>query len=328
MWKASRAGIMSECSSIRLGVVGTGRIARKFMGEASVVSGLEVIAACNPNEQSARSFCREHAIDCAFSNLEDMLTAVDAVYIASPHATHFEYGMLALSAGVHVLCEKPIALSAEGAHLLYEQARISGVAFLDGIKTAYYPAFSALEEFLESGRIGQVVDVEASFTKLLPSGLPELSSDGSGGSMMWLSSYPLYAIARIMGTCPRSVDFYSLVNDEGVDIFMRGVLGYERGSASFKVGFGAKTDGNMVVTGTEGFVVVPAPWWNTRAFQVRFEDPTLLEEYEYELEGYGMRYEIEEFVRLIRAETSMSDRLMETESVFMAKVLEEFRGAE
>lgn len=80
--------------------------------------------------------------------------------------------------------------------------------------------------------------------------------------------------------------------------------------------------------GNESGFVVPAPWWNMRKFQARFEDPTVIEEYEYELEGYGLRYEIEEFLRLIRAGTSMSDRLTETEGVFMAKVLGEFRGAE
>lgn len=318
---------MLKGERIKLGIVGTGRIAQKFMGEVREVPEFDVVAAYNPRAASVSAFCSAHDIEQQFTVLEDMLSAVDAAYIASPHITHFEYSMLALSAGVHVLCEKPVASSAKNVHLLYEQARASNVVFLDGIKTAYYPAFSALEEFLKSGRVGEVVDVEASFTKLLPPDLPELSSDGSGGSMTWLSSYPLYTIARIMGMNPQSVSFYSLFNDEDVDIFTRGVLGYERGSASFKVGFGAKTDGNMVVTGTRGFVVVPAPWWNMRKFQVRFEDPTIIEEYEYEFEGYGLRYEIAEFVRLIHAGASTSERLTEENSVFMAKVLEEFRDA-
>lgn len=321
-------GNMPDCNQIKLGVVGTGRIAQKFMSEIPAVSGLEVVAACNPNELSVRLFCEAHGIEKAFVDFRDMLATVDAVYIASPHATHFEYGMCALLAGKHVLCEKPIALSVEEVRLLYAQARESGVAFLDGVKTAYYPAFSALEGFLDSGHIGEVVDVEASFTKLLPPGLPELSSDGSGGSILWLASYPLYAIGRLMGTAPSSVSFYPLCNEDGVDTFARVVLGYPLGSASLKVGFGAKTDGSMVVTGTEGFLIVPAPWWNTKRFEVRREDPTVVEEYEFELDGYGMRYEIAEFVRMIRARKSTSDRLTEEDSLFAAYVLATFKGSD
>lgn len=315
---------MDSQRPISLGIIGTGRIAGKFIDEIRALEDLNLLGVFNPHIESAEKFCREHKLFHAFKSLEDLFESVEAVYIASPHHTHYEYARQALEHGIHVLCEKPLVVLPDEVGVLYSLARDKGLTLLEGIKTAYYPGFIEFERIIESGRIGEVVDVEASFTKLVASDVPEMSSKQGGGSVLWLASYPLYAIGRLLGADFLDASFFTRRDENGIDVFTRGVLKYDGRSASFKVGLGAKTDGCLVVTGTQGFAVVPAPWWNTKDFWLGFEDPNVKEEYSYELKGYGLRYEIAEFARLIRQNETVSERMTQADSEFIAKVMSMF----
>lgn len=315
---------MNSQHPIILGIIGTGRIAKKFVDEIRTLDDFTLLGAFNPHVESAERFCEEHSLSRTFKSLEALFQSVEAVYIASPHHTHYEYARAALEHGVHVLCEKPLAILPYEVSILYSLAREKELTLLEGVKTAYYPGFIELERIIKDGRIGEVVDIEASFTKLVANGVPEVSNKKDGGSVLWLASYPLYAIGRLLGVDFLETNFYSRQDDNGIDIFTRGVLGYDGQSASFKVGLGAKTDGSLVVTGTKGFAVVPAPWWNTKTFWFGFEDPIIKEEYSCELHGYGLRYEIAEFAHLIRQGETVSERMTQADSEFIAKVMSRF----
>lgn len=310
---------------VRLGVIGTGRIANRFVPEAHLVSGIEVQGVYNPHINSARAFAVEHELDFASDSLDDFLSLVDAVYIASPHGTHFEYIMASLDAGKHVLCEKPFVMSTEEVTRSYMMARHRGLALLQGVKTAFCPAFEHMVVLGKSGRIGRIVDVDASFTKLVSPDVREMKPDGEGGSMLELASYPLLAIAKLLGTCPVSSSFFPSLNSDGVDIFTRGLMEYERGVGSFKVGLGAKSEGSLVVTGTAGYIYVPAPWWKTDYFEMRFEDLNDTRKFFYAFEGDGLRYEITEFVRMIHSGLIESPKLTEADTLFMTNAIESFR---
>ena len=97
---------------LRIGVVGTGRIAKRFMPEARGVSGIDVQAVYNPNFKSAKEFAEKYEVD-ATKTIDEFFSRVDAIYIASPHETHYNYIKMALQRGKHVLCEKPMALNAD-----------------------------------------------------------------------------------------------------------------------------------------------------------------------------------------------------------------------
>ena len=109
-----------------------------------------------------------------------------------------------------------------------------------------------------------------------------------------------------------------------MDIFTRGLLKYKKSTASFKVGLGAKTEGDMTVTGTKGYIYVPAPWWKTEYFEMRFEDFRETRKYFYKFDGDGLRYEIAAFTSNISSGNRESRYLSQEESVFMAGIIEEF----
>ena len=91
-----------------------------------------------------------------------------------------------------------------------------------------------------------------------------------------------------------------------------------------KTGIGVKSEGQLVIAGTKGYMLAESPWWLTKSFEVRFEDPTRIEKYSPKFLGDGLRYEIADFVSKINGNEKMSHCLTKEESVAMAGVVERF----
>ena len=136
-------------------------------------------------------------------------------------------------------------------------------------------------------------------------------------------SYPLLPIFKLCGIDYLNLNLYSKMED-GVDIYTRGVFRYPKATCSFKVGLGVKTEGSLVISGTKGYAYVPAPWWKTDYFELRYEDQNENKKYFYKWDGYGLRYEIQEFISCIVNNRYSSARLRRRESIQMATVMEQF----
>ncbi|ACZ31602.1 cytidyltransferase-related domain protein [Xylanimonas cellulosilytica DSM 15894] len=309
----------------RIGIVGTGRIARRFVAEARYVSGVTVDSVFSPNHAVAKDFVDEFDLRRAADSFDDLIADVDAVYIASPHGTHVDYTRRAIDAGVHVLCEKPVALRADDAAALYAEARARGVVLLEALKTAQAPGFRRLITLARSGTIGTIRSVDATFTKLVDGGREYQAPDG--GAISELASYNLLAIVKLLGSDYVDLRATKLVpGDDGVETFARIDLTYAHATASCRVGIGAKSEGSLVVTGEKGYIYVPAPWWLTSYFEERFEDSRRKRRHYYRFDGDGLRYEISEFLHLIRQSRSESFHLTSDESVAIARMIEEARA--
>lgn len=322
---------------IRFGMIGTGRIARRFLKEMEHVDGATVVIVYNPHGDSAKEFVSRIQDDIVgfvpsavnglsrfslpepLDNIDAMWDKVDAVYIASPHSTHVDYIKQALNHGKHVLCEKPMCLTEGDAKKIYKLAHKKGLVLMEGLKTAYMPGFSHLCDAAKSGVIGDIVHVRAAFTKLVPEQSREYTDDAAG-SFKELGSYGMLAVFSILGLDYKDVRFETMRNKDGVDIFTVADFKYENAYGSVTTGIGVKSEGSLVVSGTKGYIVVPAPWWLTKHYEVHFEDPNRIISYDEELEGDGLRYEIREFVA--RATGAVATADYEAISMAMAKVME------
>jgi len=212
--RAQRNGV------IRLGVVGSGRIAARFVPESRFVSGVSVDAVYSPTPAHAQSFADKHELATAAASVNELLDQVDAVYLATPHGTHADYARQAIAAGKHVLCEKPLTLSATETAELYALAASAGVVLLEGIKTAYAPGFRRMLAVAQSGTIGQVVSIEATFTKLVPTGREQQAPEG--GAISELASYVLLPAVKIFGVEADEVRATSFKGDrDAVEQFSR-----------------------------------------------------------------------------------------------------------
>lgn len=321
--------ILRESSQIviKIGVVGSGRIARRFMPEAEVVSGIEVASVYNPDKKEALAFEEEFKIESFYESYSDFLHSLDAVYIASPHLTHYKYAKLALEAGKHVLCEIPFVLSKSQAEELYDYAETHNLVLLEANKTAYCPAFNHLITLVKSGMIGEIVDVKASLSKMISGKMRELDATQAGGAMNEHAPINLMAIIKLLGRGYTNVDFYSKLKD-GVDIYTKSNIIYPNATASLTLGIGVKTEGNLVVSGTKGYVYVPAPWWLTDFFEIRYEDQRKNKKYFYTYAGDGLRYEIHEFISMIVNSRRSSYKLRRRDSIAIADIIERFNDRE
>ena len=307
----------------RMGIVGSGRIAHRFIPETEVVSGVELVSVYNPDKEEAESFARFHELEPFSGAYGEFLDSVDAVYIASPHLTHYHYAKEALRAGKHVLCEIPFTLSASQAEELYNYAEARNLVILEASKTAYCPSFNRLVTLVKSGIIGDVVDVKASLSKMVNAPARELDCTQAGGAMNEHAPLPLMAVIKILGKDFTDIDFHSKMAD-GVDVYTKAVINYPHATSSITLGIGVKTEGNLVISGTKGYVYVPAPWWLTDFFEVRYEDQTKNRKFFYSYDGEGLRYEIQEFVSMIVNERRNCYKMQRGESIAIAQIMEMF----
>lgn len=312
----------------RFGIVGTGRIANRFVPECKSVTGVDNVAVFNPELQEAREFAQRHHIPSYYDNYDVFLNNIDVVYIASPHLEHYNQIKVALQKGKHVLCEIPMVLNREQAEELYALANSKHLVLMEASKTAHCPAFNHLVAIVKSGIIGDVIDIKASLSKLTTQkNLRELDPEQAGGCMTELSHFPLLAIIKILGSSYSDIQFYSKF-ENGVDVFTKGVVNYPHAVSSITLGLGVKTEGNLVISGTKGYIYVPAPWWKTDYFEVRYENQNLNKKYFYAYEGEGLRYEIKEFVSMIHNGRSNTHRLRQSESILIADIIGKFINKE
>lgn len=310
--------------NIKFGIVGLGRIAGRFATEAQFVSGVEVTTLFDLNTDVMNDFSVKYNIPDIASSYNEMLDQVDAVYVATPHKSHYDYILKALNAGKHVLCETPLVLDGAEARELYALAKSKKLLLMEANKTAFCPAFNHLMVMIKSGVIGEVVDIDASLSKVWgDKSLREFDAEQAGGSLYELGSYPLLPIIKVLGVDYRNINIYSKMED-GIDVYTKGVVRFDSAVCSFKVGLGVKTEGNLVISGTKGYAYVPAPWWKTDYFELRFEDQNKNQKFFYKWDGSGLRYEIQEFVSCIFNNRQFSFKFSANESIAMADVMQQF----
>ncbi|MGZ5389314.1 MAG: Gfo/Idh/MocA family oxidoreductase, partial [Aeromicrobium sp.] len=195
----SSTELRNESGILRIGVVGAGRIANRFVDESHFVSGVDIAGVFSRTHDTAREFAANHDLKFASQTYEGLLDDVDSVYIATPHHTHYDYAKRAIERGIHVLCEKPMTLSVHESEALFKLANDNKVVLLEAIKTAFSPGFQRMVAVARSGSIGDIRSVDATFTKLTSGDLRELDESQGGGSISELASYPLLAITKLLG---------------------------------------------------------------------------------------------------------------------------------
>ena len=310
---------------IRMGLVGTGRIAHRFIPEAKYVSGVEFAGVFNPHIESARKFAEE--MDCGFytDNEEEFYEHVDAVDICTPHQFHYQYAKNALLHGKNVLCEKPITLNKAEAVELFKLAEEKGLILMEAIKTAYTPGFIRLLSMVQSGVIGEIRDVESAFTRILPRwDTRELTDPANGGSFTEFGSYTLLPIIKLLGVDYKSVRFECFKAENGIDLYAKAYFNYGSSMATAKTGAKVKSDGHLLISGTKGYIYVSAPWWKTTEFEICYEDFTQNEKFYTKYLGDGLRYELSDFVSTINGHPKGGFKLTREESIAIADVMEKF----
>lgn len=299
----SSTEIRSNHQELRIGLVGETKIVNKFKNECRFVNGVQLAGIY----ASTYGALDEELISLASktSSYDELLGKCDAVYIASKPSEHYAQVKKALEDGVHVLCESPITMTLSQFDELHHIALEKDLVLMDGIKTAYSLAFNRMMLLIKSGIIGEVLSVDTTCTSLIDIEEDNLPPYIWNSITAW-GPTALLPIFKILGTDFKQIMKFSksLNNDKDFDLFSKVSFIFENGVASIKVGQGVKSEGEMIISGTKGYVYVPAPWWKTDYFEVRYENPSENKRYFYQLEGEGIRYEILSFLNMINGRKS------------------------
>lgn len=293
----SSSEIRQKKRALRLGMIGENVALKKYAAESCFVNGLEISGICS-QDKNLLATMRKDGFKTV-STYAALLKKSDAVYIASHPSLHVKQIRQALNAGKHVLCESPIALSKKDCEGLFALAKKKGLVLMDAIKTAYATAYNRMILMAKDGRIGDIVSIDSTCTSL---------SDRDGGGFdnkwAWDSSCAwgptaLLPILQLLGTTPKTVkktSFYAK-GKKSFDIFSKFDFVYSNAVATAKVGKGVKSEGELVISGTKGYIYVPAPWWKTDYYEIRYENPSDNRRYFFQLDGEGIRYELVSFLR-------------------------------
>ena len=300
----SSTEIRSQKRLLRLGMVGSIDYLAKFERESRFVNGLEVMAVCaSPLFNLPDTLNKLPVVETDYTR---MLDHVDAVFIMSAAHEHYRQIKEALLAGKHVLCESPIVLNLGELKDLEDLAKKNGCVLMNSLRTAYSTAYNRLLLLIKSGIIGKVYSVDATCTSLREVNPDEYTSVwNSMGSWGPTAMLPVF---QILGCEYEDATIYSHILNRSTmyDSFTKIAFVYKDAVASIKVGKGVKSEGDLVVSGTDGYIYVPAPWWKTDYFEVRREDSSQNKRYFYQLDGEGIRYELVTFLKMIQTGRDMS----------------------
>ena len=289
----SSSEIRSKRRSINLGLVGEGNILKKFYDESKLVNGIEVNSLYITNDDEIDTY-KKDSLTIAKS-YDDLLGMVDAVYIISHPSKHYSQIKQALNQGKHALCESPSALSEEECAELAKLAIDNDLILMDSIKTAYSTAYNRLLLLLKGGKIGDVYSIDATCTSLRE------YDENSWNSITSWGPTALLPIFQILGVDYNNKTINSLMLDDNsnFDLFTKIDLQYDNAVASIKVANSVKSEGELVISGSKGYAYVPAPWWKTDYFELRYENLEDTKKYFYQLDGEGIRYMLVAFVKSI-----------------------------
>ena len=270
--------------------------------------------------------CNKFSKECEFVNgvkKVDVLDEGDAVYITSLPEAHYDDVKNSLLIGKHVICESPIAIKANQVKELFELAHNRKLILMDGLKPAYSTAYARLLVLIKSGAIGEVVSVDSVCTSMADETVILGDISGKWNSICAWGPTALLPIFQILGTkfIKRHIVSRYVDEEKRFDGFTKIDFIYSEAVASIKVAKAAKSEGSLVVTGTKGYVYVPAPWWKMDYFEIRYENAENNKRFFYQLDGEGIRYEIVAFSKTIETDKNFS-YVSEEVSVAIADTIE------
>ena len=256
---------------LRWGILGAARINERLLPAIVEASNAKLVAIASRRPgaaaQTLAQFAphQQHNVQ-AYDNLEELLenADIDAVYVPLANHEHAEWVLRAIERGKHVLCEKPMALTVADIEAVKTAALKHKVTVMEGFMYRFHPQHTRVQELINSGIIGEVRSVRASYSFMMkPARLYRLvESVGHGGGAMWdIGCYAIHSLRRFFDQEPLSVMAMSKFIDSGADIASSGVLDFGDGRfAQFDFSFSRARRCEYEIIGTKGGIKCHVVW--------------------------------------------------------------------
>lgn len=221
--------------TVRWGLLSTANINRRLIPAIRASKRGRLVAVASRSPEQARSYAGQWGIPLAFGSYQSMLESgeVDAVYISLPNHLHARWSIAALKAGVHVLCEKPFALTLDEVDSMIAASRETGRVLAEAFMYRHHPQTKIAGEWVSSGRLGEICAVQATFNfATYRQNNIRLVQEYGGGCLWDVGVYPLSFAQFIMGAPPVWVAGSQRLGESSVDEDFAGLLGYSGGRAA------------------------------------------------------------------------------------------------
>ena len=293
----SSSELRSENNLIKIGLLGDTHLVDKYIYQSQFVNGVEIVGICS---NQPAEFFHTQQLEIYTNSLDELIDKVDAFIVASNPSDHFDQISKLLSLKKHVLCESPLSVNKVECTRLYELAEENNVQLFDSIKTAYATAFERLILLAKGGKIGDIVSIDVTCTSLFENLIKNKIEYKRRGSLLAWGPTALFPIFQLLGTNYKTIDIVAHLDENGFDHFDKINFIFDNAVASVLVGKKIKSEGDLVIAGTKGYIYVAAPWWKTDYFEIRYENQADNKRYFYQLDGEGIKNEIAAFSQSIK----------------------------
>ncbi|MEE2526851.1 Gfo/Idh/MocA family oxidoreductase [Hyphobacterium sp. HN65] len=288
---------------VKWGILGAGKIARQFASDIHHAPGACLHSVGARDAGRAKAFAGEFGVPVAHGSYEGLVSdpEVDAIYVATPHSFHLEHSLQAIRAGKAVLCEKPLTATPGESEALVSAARDADVYLMEALWTAFLPAIRKARDWIDEGRIGEVLQIQADFGFRAPFDPDSRlwNPDLAGGAMLDIGIYPI-AFNRLMtGRGPGQVSSVVRKAPTGVDAEVSAILRTETVTSVLSCSFLCDLVNTGRVLGSEGMIELPDFWRSGEAHLFRHGKQA--EVFHDQRQGGGFEFEIEAASRDILA---------------------------
>jgi predicted dehydrogenase len=311
-----------------VGILGPGKIANRFAACFQFVPQAKVYAIASRDGKKAREFAATYGAEKSYSSYEELVkdSAVDLIYIATPHPFHHEQSILCLKHGKAVLCEKPLAMNLAQVKEMIDAAKKANVFFMEGMWSRFFATTHKALELIKSGAIGEVRSLHADFGFSAPVN-PEsrlYNMALGGGAQLDVGVYPMFFALLMLGK-PDEIKSSSQLATTGADTTTQALFKYKSGAIGHIMSsIVADSPKDAYIIGTLGRIIVHAPWHKSEKVTLRLNSGETTD-FSFPHSGNGFEFQLQHVVDCLEKNKTESDQMPLSMSLMMAEVSDEIR---
>ncbi|MBA4743811.1 MAG: Gfo/Idh/MocA family oxidoreductase [Muricauda sp.] len=314
-------------TKIRWGIVGPGKIARKFVSDLMLVDDAEIAAVASRSLERAEAFANEYNVQHTFGSYDALFRSgtVDVVYIATPHNFHKELSVKALENGIGVLCEKPMGVNRAEVVEQVDASKQNNAFLMEAMWSRFNPSIKKVKQLVDEGVVGDLKYIHADFAfygldRDLDSRL--LNPDLASGSILDIGIYPIFLSYLLLGM-PDDIMAASKFHENGTELQTSMIFDYKEAQSILYSGLTSDSKMEAEISGSKGQLFLKPRWHEADEYTLAKDDKT--NKFSLPLTGIGYYYEILEVHKCLRENKIESDLWSHQNSLDLSELLDKVR---
>lgn len=316
-----------EKKILRFGIIGTGFISNRCASTFDVLGDDAVLTAvASRSAEKSREFAEKYGLPKSYGSYEELARdpEIDVVYIGTPHNFHLDNIRMCAEQGKHIVCEKPLTISAEEAREVARLSQEYKVFIMEAYWSVFTPAYLKAVELLKSGVIGkyEFLRAELGFSHPGARGLRKIDPKLAGGSMLDLGVYNIMLAYQIFGHDVKNVRAKSCLNEHGIDLYNAFTFEYADGSLAYLMdSVKGKFDNKAIIYGECGCVTIHNYLGSSKVTLDALGEPS--QDFEFPFERNGSEYEMRHACECIRSGLLESPVMPLSESIAIMEMADQ-----